>query len=88
MCLVALFPTGGVVLVTGFTRKLSLTSYSHRKFKELVFTPARDTLVVFVHDLITRDREGGVVDRFVYRDCCPPLCPCALDWQAIMEVPL
>ena len=47
----------------GFTRKLSLTSFSLRQFKDIVFTPFKDSLVSFIHDLVTRDREGDVVDR-------------------------
>jgi hypothetical protein len=49
--------------LSGFTRKLSLTSFSLRQFKDIVFTPFKDSLVSFIHDLVTRDREGDVVDR-------------------------
>ncbi len=51
--------------MSGVTRNLSLTSFAHRQFKALVFDPARDGLIVCVHALATRDREGECVDRDV-----------------------
>jgi hypothetical protein len=77
----------------GFKRDTSLTSWAHRQFKAVVFEPAREALVVSVHSLITRDREGGVVDRWVplaangTRHCHPaPACGCVLcSWDASEE---
>lgn len=51
--------------MSAVTRTLSLTSFAHRQFKAMVFAPARDGLIVCVHALATRDREGERVDRDV-----------------------
>ena len=48
-------------------RKLSLTSYSHRQFKAVVYVPIREMLVSYIIDLVHRDRLGEVIDRTIVK---------------------
>jgi hypothetical protein len=50
-------------LFSDFERRLSLTAFCHRAFKDVVFEPLKESLVSGVHDIAGRDRRGEVVDR-------------------------
>ena len=50
---------------SGYRRTHSLTSFSHREFKNTVFEHLKDSLVTGVHNIASRDRQDEVVDRSV-----------------------